>query len=875
MNIKKALYIFVLLGMLFSVNAYSASTPGYVDPDALSTEAFEKCKYRVMNAGSEDFRNFDPNRIVEACHSFPLSDDVFVQILGALIGKEFVALLDVYTGLTGEPHGFDENESLFVVAMPMHETFYAFNYLMLGIILFGILVSVVFQVVKWAKGDFKVSIENWSSTKLVNYVIVVLITTPVIGWMTILQALALMVIILLGYIAKLSVTYLFLAVFFSNVASEINKELELNAKSDFGSTIFLYQCDLSRREDVLSSIQNHLGTKNIDVLATNPVYRCLTNGGTSAHKRFDLPNSNLEYAVLGVTPAVLAQTQSCLDTYKEDLVKIGYNQSDTCGYAQFKVPRNSAYPTSMDNAISLYMSSEITNEQRRLAIKFHEYNCRTGDIKGEDGGIISECLIPRIAGSAYTYEYLEDEITEEKNLVNYSTKLTSESLKIFLGSLKASLASLQSSVISDPVKLMNHLKDLISPFDGEEDLPQGTRDKLERIREEMSHRISGPESSLGFSEKDAEYLVNNIKRGAWTSSSLFFDGLTDDLNDEIVVSSMKDTYAIRTGSWINDILSEGVEKLTDFSAPNVASLLSLNEMNSITSESSVDTIVPGDDTVLSGLVIPRLGVYTDNLGCWFEQSECVTPSLNPFRELGQRGTTLMDQALVRMLGIKFLAKVIDIFVDIPVLNEKKTGYQKFMVLETLNELVFIYFLLGLILAIIIPAIPFLKLMVMMINWGLDIIRELLALQVKVTVSVFGNHGKDTLSQDIKESLSRIVGLGFYFLFILIGLMVMFLMFSFLYSINIFFVGALSSVVSWGGDATVVEAMVINVVMDVIVTFVLIYEVVKCSPYIEKIPKSMAEHFGVKVSNSDAVVDQIYQFLKQRVPVFFADSFIRH
>jgi len=872
--LKRLAFVFFALLILIPNESFSAELT-YVDPSALSSDAFDKCKQRIMTAGSEDFKSFSPNRIVEDCQSFPLADDIFVQIIGALVGPEFVNILDSYTALTGEAHGFDPASTLFIVAMPMHEVFYAYNYLMLSILIFFISLSIAFQVYKWASGDFKLGLKEFTSKKLLNYAIITTLSTPIFGWMTLIQAFGLLVIVMLGYVAKLSVTYLFLASFFANAALEIKEELNLNVKSDFGSTIYLYQCDLSRREGVISVVQNSLGTKDVSQLKSNPIYSCLTSGTPSSEIRELLDNGEDSGISFSVIPAPLVSTEKCLTQYEPELRKMGYEKADACGYAEFKIPRNTAYPESVERAISLYMNEDINKGQRELALLFHEYECRTGDIKVENNEIITRCLIPKISGSNYVYGEKEDPITEVVNLNSYSTRLTEASLDLFLSDLKSKMEKLQNSVLADSSKLMNHLTDLIAPTVDESDLPQGLKDKLARARESIAKSSSDDASSLGFSEEDASYLVNNIKRGVWTSSSLFFDGLTDDLDDEIVVSAMRDTYSVKTGSWIDAKLSAAFEYASHYSVPSVASLLSLMSMDSVVSSSSVESSVSTGDTLLSGYIIPRLGVYTDNIGCWFKQSECVTPPLNPFRSLGKRGSDLIDESLSRIIGIKFLSAMVNTFLDVPVLNEKIPGYQKFMILETLGDMVFIYFLIGIILAIVIPLIPFLKLMVMMINWGMDILRELLSLQAKIVISVVSNHGRGVLADDVVESFRRIIGLGLYFLFILLGVLVMFLMFSFLYSINIFLVGALSSVVSWGGDPTVVETMVINVIMDLIITFVLVYEVIKCTPFIEKIPKSMAEQFGIKLTNSDAVVNQMYEFMKHRVPSFLADSFIRH
>lgn len=810
------------------------------DARTLSIQAEDDCRNKIMAMSADDLRALNPNNVIDACQSFPLSDDVSIQLLAAMIGPDMAVILDVYSAFSGRPHGLDEDSPILSVGKPFQDVMYSFNLFFLTILLVGLFFSLSLFAVRLMRGEKNSSIKDWLSKEGTSKVVSILLSIPMIGWLTPLQAFALLLIVLLGFLAKLIVTVLFLAAFFGNTGVAIKDEIQEELAIDFGRTIMMYQCDIERREYLVEQIQTHLKSKEESVLKENKLFNCLTSAPISSSSTKVVASGENRFLVSYV-PAALNQTQSCIDGNRNFMSEVRIDEPEQCGHLQFSLPNNNAYPNSVMNAVNLYSNSNVENLERELAVQVHEFKCRVDSGVTEfQGEIVPKCLKTTINGDGYSYGTVIEKVTERNVLSAYSTPLTETSRATFSKGVKRNLSNLTEMISTNTSAMKLHLSDLLSG-DGAE-LPEGMKDRVDALKDRM---LEGGESSLGVSQHDVNVLVDNIQRGAWTASSLFFGKLSDGLEEEVIVNSLRDVYSVVNQDSKGFLNSD---------------LLILLSMQAMTGEGSVDDLV--ETYVTPSIIMPRLGLYAENLDCWYNQVDCSTPPLNPFTYLSERGAWLIERASLQYLGtyaMKQAAGFAFSFSD-------KDKYAKFMILETLGELQLLYILIGIALCILIPAMPMLKLLAMMINWIYDIARELAGLQVKVAYSSFAEHGKDVLAVDVKESLQRTLGLGVYFLFIVVGLVTMFLMFSFLFALDVFLIGILSSIVSWNSDASSIHDMVLYLIFDVVITALLFFQVKKCTPYIEKVPKLLAEEFNIKVTNSDGVLEESLRHLRENTLV---------
>lgn len=839
-------FLLVILVCVISAIPFFAKADGELtDAEIQSIQAKEECRNRIMNLSDEDLKTLNPNKVISACQSFPLSDDVFVQVLAAMIGPDIIIPLDIYSGLTQKKHGLNIDSPLLTVATPLHNVMYSINIFFLSFLLVGTLVVFFILLFQFQKSGKKLSFREWLSKQGASQAFAILLSLPVFGWMTPIQLLALVIIIMLGYVAKLAVTILLLAAFFGDTGSEIKKDISKELSVDFGRTVMLYNCDIERRETLLEQIQTNVGSKRQEDLEANPLYNCLTKAPLGVSKK-EVISEGVNDILVAYTPKTLGHTQNCIDGYKSLLSSWGVEEPQKCGVLNFTLPKNSAYPGSVNNAISLYSNPNIEEIERDLALMVHQFKCRTNNkVPTYQNNLIPSCLRTRKNGDGYSYGFIANPVTKDMELTYYNTPLTETSREGFSSQVKTSLSTLSESISSNTVALKTHLGDLL--VNDDDSLSVGTQEKIEALEERVNGYVENSDeettSGLGVSEHDVNFVVNNIQRGAWTASSLFFGKLSDGLEEKVIINALRDVYSVSNQD------DEGFLN---------SDLLVLLSMQGLTGTGGVGELV--ESYITPSVILPRMGLYEENLDCWANQVDCMTPPLNPFTYLAERGAWLIDRASLQFIGTTILQQASKFVFSL----SDRDKYGRFMILETLGGLQFIYVIIGIVLAVFIPGIPFLKLVAVLVNWVYDVFRELIGIQIKITFSAFGDHGNQLVGQDVREALRRLVGLGLYFLFIVVGLVSMFLMFSFLFSLDIFLIGILSKTVSWNGGASGVHEMVLFVIFDVIIAILLFIQVKRCTTYIEKIPQALANEYNIKVTSSDGVVDESVRYVQSQV-----------
>jgi hypothetical protein len=803
---------------------------------ANAQQAEEACHSDIMSVSGKDFSKISPNTILESCQDMPLSEDLSIQVLSILIGEPILLALDVFTVISGNEHGMDENASLMTVSKPLHDVLGVFNKFMLGVFILFTLIGLSDQLIQWQRGNTKVDFKQIFNKNGASKGLVAFLATPMIGWMTPLQFVALGFIIWVGYITKIVVSYLFLASFLGDALSETKKEVLLDVKLEMGYSVLLHKCDLQQREYLLSSIQQKEGAKERTVIESNPLYTCLASSDVLS-PIVNLSKKTAEALIFDVIPANIAQTNLCVDRHRLDIEEWGFVAPQKCGVIKITLPNNVNAPGSIDNVKSLYFNPEIIKAQREMALSLHEFSCRKAESLIDWAlGVAEKCIIATTNGSGYNYQWYVDDMTGESNFLPYRSPLTEVSSDQLKTKMKQEMSALSSRITNNVAGLLAHVGDLIAPLPDENTQSQEMQDTLASLRKELLERAQTT-SALGYDSKDVDFLVDNMKRGAWTSGSLFFGKLAYGIEKKALADALESVYTVP------DINMGGIFNTYD-EYTQLSTLLAMTLNNDLTGIAT---------DIISDTLLPRVGLYTDNLNCWYKQLDCKTPPLNPFTYLGKRGAKMIDHGL-----IGYTASVLINMGAKKMLSPSKRG--GLMLATTFSEIYLLYILIGVVLAIIIPAMPLLKLMTMLVNWSYDIVRELLGIQITLCMSALGKQGDKFLGDDVRDALSRLFGLGIYFMFVVMGLISMFLMFSFLFSLNVLVVGSLSYIVDWTSSTSSIESMVMLTIYDVLITFILFYEVKICTPYIEKFPKALSENFGITVSNSSGVAEQAIQRL---------------
>jgi hypothetical protein len=829
-----------------------------VDPEVSATSLITKqeCTSRIMAMGVPDVDIL--KSVVEECNKYPLSDDLSVQLLAAMIGPDFIKVLDVYIGFAGGEHNLKEDDVLVLVGGPLHSVLRAFSYVMMGIFLILVSISVFTQVVRWQGGNFQITLSDFSAKQGANHIFSGLLTVPVVGWVTPLQAVALFCIVVAVFISKWLISFVYLGAFFGDVAGNLRDSVEENVVSDLGKAIMIEYCDIKRREEIVSNIQTQIRSRKKSDLQGNELYQCLTQSSGSGQI------VKVVEGAYQIMPASLAQTQKCIIEHKDKFLEWGVAEPDSCGHITIELPQNSSHPNvpkegvappALINALNFYTNARITRSQREIALQYHEYSCRKGERPIFEGVEVSSCLVPEMSGDHYRYKFKKNKVTGDDELSFYNMPFTDLSRREFLSDTKLDMADMQSALLDNTPGLLRHVSDLIAPVDSESDLTIGAQKAIDAARENMENDINET-SDAGFSEADAYGLASNIQRGVWASGSLYFDGLTDEVDESVLAALVKSVYSVSTP---NASRYGGIGSVLD--------LMDLWELNNMATRGIPLSLGPVGGIVNAKIptVMPSFDLYKENADCWFDQLACKIEVYNPFRQLGKEGVSIFNAATNRLFVLLGFETVYKVFSYITIPNVDKKMKQRVMLFETYQELIFVYLLIGIFLAIVIPAIPLLKVLSMLVSWVFDVVRELIGLQIKISLSPAGEQGDGLFSEDVKAAMARLYAHAFYLIFVVVGIGVTFFMFSFLFTINVFVIGSLHSTIGWGGELNSIEGIVVTVIMDIIITLLLLYEVRKCTSYMEKLPKSLAEHFGVKVSDSDGVVEQMFNFLKNHTP----------
>ncbi|MEG3765096.1 hypothetical protein [Alteromonas sp. 14N.309.X.WAT.G.H12] len=829
------------------------------DVALLSEIKMIECREKIMSINGDDLDGIAPNKVIEACQGFPLSDDVAVQILGAMIGPDFVSVLDVLSSFTKEPHGFSRDDLLFSILSPMHTTLYYFNVGVFSVFVFLVFWHSGLQVLRWQQGgttgdSVKIYLQKYGVSGAVKG----FLAFPFLGWVNPIQFIALLSVSAFLWLSKIAVTYLFLASFFTNVGSTIKDSVEDSIKNQVGASILNYTCDIEQREALIKSIQeNNEGAQDMAYVQENELYKCLMGvgqfGASLSNEITQVTAIDAGVDTYLVTPKTLSQTKQCVTEYEQTIASWGEDPDTftSCGETYISLP-SGASTQQVENALDVYMNDDIETDKRNVALKLQEMVCREGDLPDFKGGVVANCFVARVKGDSYEYGTTTDTLSGVETLAYYGLPLSVESKDLLKEEVMDGADGIRESITSKTSALIDHFSDLLSllELDG---MTDSEKEKMDAQMDEWKAEIADS-GSLGVNQADVDNVILSIRRGVWSSGTLFFGSVSESMDDKRIVKTLAQVYKVSTGY---DLIDAGQK------------YWALLQMIKPSGTDTTSNLINGN--IGHGMILPRLGLYLDNIDCWLDQTACETPALNPFTELSKRGIEIIDHATYGIIATKgvrttltSISKQMLELAGYDPSEAAKTKMGKYMIFDTFEEIYILYLLIGFVLVVIIPGIPLLKITTMLVAWLYDVIKEILVITLKIILSPAEHIEEGFVSDAVKDAFHKIIGLGLYFLFFLIGIIVMFVMFSFFYSLNVLVVGALDFVMQWSMEMSSLESMVMGVIMDTVIVGILLYEMRVCTPYIERLPREMAAYFNLESSNTDGVVKHAENILVSKV-----------
>jgi len=801
--------------------------------------ASEACKVQILRLNSASFSPEMMEEIYDACDDFPLSDSLAAQVVAAIVGPDVITSMNAYSFVTGVPHGFEDNDNVFSAVPYLHELMGAMN----GVVFYGALslvaIASLFKAFRIMIGDQRFTLGDLMGMNIPSKVGRLLLTMPTLGWITPFQFIGLFMMLVAFVVVKKLVVALFLFGFGSDVALGVAESNKEGLTHELGDNILMYHCDIKRRENIMSIIQTRYGTRDVSVLGQDRLYQCLTSPASSVMTFSPKEDSDVFTRKRGVPP-VIAHTESCIENNKVHWEnELGGGDVESCGMLTLNVPSNKASDAAMSKLESLTTSTSIREKMRDVAIQLYTYQCRKV-AKAQDytSDIISSCLALEVVGGGYRYITSPDPVTGQEKLSAYTQPMTTESRRDAIRSVRSSIEDIRSVLIDNNAAIQDLIQSMAAP-------------KNDSDIQETGLQKSMSEAPMLITEEDAEAMVMRIRRGAWMGSSLFFDKISDDLAESTLVGALSKIYAADLPD-DDGVIESSARDLTDS-----LDLLGLTKGVSI---SKIDAT--------ARKFLPMVSLYEFQRECWIDVSSCQSVPINPFYYIIKDGIKILERSLI---GVSMSAAAEEMVRNIPGLSGRdyrQGGYGKIQLFSVVGDYFWIYAIYGLLLAVVIPAFPFFKLLAMLFAWSVDLIMTLFTANAKIALSTInGDEDGKVFNRDVRDAFRRVVGLALYFSFIIVGLLVFFLMFTALFAFNVIVLGVLESLLNAYSPFTALDMGVMRVIIDGIMVALLVYEVRSCMPYMETIPQDMAKHFSIEVTRNDEIVHMMWSQAVGWMPTF--------
>lgn len=813
---------FLLAPMLFIVLLFSGTHEASAQQAVRDIEAATLCKSAIKSTNLETINNLGSSDIAKFCNDTPLNRELSMQMLSILVGEPAFYIMNMMQNMGIGWHNAEKGENIFSILSPIHDVFEQFNWLMFKVTFFLFSLVFVVHLFRWARSEEKKGFLKWLNRNFSQNSIALAMSMPVLGWMTPIQIIAVFFIMVIIYATKIVSTIFFAGLFLADTAGALLKDVTPQIEEEMMQTVMIYRCDILRREDLINGLISSNGYTSKAELETDPVFQCLQSGGQT---KINPGNALPDVLSYDVTLPVIDNFNQCITTHRSHLDRHKLNPVEDCGYVKLNIPtQNNKQNEIKDRVQSLFLTPQIHTSLRQIAMTIQEYSCRfrkTHDAK-TFGSFLASCASMNMQDGGYSLNWVVDPISQQEIIARHLSPLTETAKVQMREQVARSTSSAVNAITENQQELIALLRSLLGSQDDNNQLPSD--------------------------EKDLDNLVNKMTKGAWMSASVFMGNTASHVDLENIAEIIGILYEA-SDPGVLDIARKMFTTLD-------TNWLLIEDLQPLTGQSYFTQKIFTEDrgqytqSLLMGAILPSFDLYKPQLNCWREQSECDASVLNPFSNLGESGTSILKHAFIGTVTTKALSKFSNqIF--------KFTGVRtRIMAVSVLADFFMLYMVVGVMLALIIPMYPLLKILSMFTQWSLEIFKELAGLQLSLAFSPISEPGKRVVSNDMRSALARLIALSLYFLFIILGVMVMFLAFSFLFSLNVLLLGGLSMIISFTGGSHFLESVFFGVIFDVLVTILLFLEVKSCTDLIEKVPAALAERFSLELSHGESIGERI-------------------
>ena len=826
-----------LMGLL-ALLMFTSSLPAMAaDSDAVIA-ASEACKSAILTVNSGDIDQALLENVKESCDDFPLSDSMAAQVVAAIIGEDLLVPLDVFTFVTGIEHGFESGDSVFMAVESLHDVLSTVNDVVFYTVIGLLVITLLFKAFSLIRGDQRSDLGQEIGVYIPAKVGRLLLTMPVVGWMTPFQLIGVTLLFLAFIAVKQLVIYLFIFGFASDVAIGVTETTKEGLTHELGDNILMYHCDIKRRENILEVVQMQYGSRDAALLRSDPVFQCLTESAPSNMAFTDIEVTDAFSRVRG-TPPTLAKTESCIENNRLHWEKtLGGDALPSCGQLTLNVPTNKASSEALSKLKGLTTSPATRESLRAIAVQLYQYQCQKA-AAAEDytGAFLSHCIALEATPGGYRYITMADPVTGQEKLSAYTSPMTTETRRQAIDQVRMSVESVRSQLLDNNAAMLGLLRDMAAPKLDSENESTGLQDEMDA-------------GTQLISDEDAEAMVLRIRRGAWAGGSLFFDKISSNLAESTLVGALSKIYQADLPD------DEGVIESTYRDLTDSLDLVGLTRG---VNASRLDEV--------SRRILPMVGLYDYQKDCWIDASSCQAVPINPFYYTIKDGIKILERSLV---GLSMSAGAELVLRKLGGLGGRREpgGHAKLQLFSVIGDYFWLYAIYGLMLAVIIPAFPFFKLLAMLFSWAVDVLVTLFSANAKIALSTInGDEPGQLFSRDVRDAFRTVIGQALYFVFLLVGVMVFFFMFTALFAFNVIVLGVLESILQVYGPFTMLDMALMRVIVDGIMVALLVYEVRICMPYMESIPKDMAKHFSLDITPNDEIVHMMWSKATGWMPNF--------
>lgn len=822
MNILRLTLLLFILAFSISANAANSNVR--------DLESAALCKAAIKNTNLDNINDFANSEIAKVCNDLPLNKELSIQMLSLMIGEPMFYMLEVSQALGLGWHTSNKSDNIFNIMRPVHDMFSAFNWLMFSLIFF--LFSLIFfiQLVRWARSEEKQGFMKWLNRNFTQNGIAMAMSLPVMGWMTPIQIIAALFIIVIVFATKIVATIFFAGLFMADTAGGILSDSTPQIEAEMINTVMMYRCDILRREDLINGLITVNNYTERTQLEANPVFQCLQGSGQTLVNRTNTVNGSTLYTA---DLATFSNYESCLNDNRAYIQQHKLTPIDDCGYVEISVPNAGGSDEMIKERTSaVFLNSTVHNALRQIAMTIHEYSCRFRKTheSNQFGVFNASCAAMNMQNSSYSLNWVTDPVTSKEVIARHITPLNDTAKNAMRSQIERSKSEAINTITENQEALVNLLRSIMST----QNTPGG----------------------LPTDERDLDNLINKMGKGAWMTSSIFIDDTAKHIDNQKLTDAISNLYkAYQVG--MTTILARGLST-QDQQWLLIEDLEPLLGQSYFMQKVFTDEAVSYTQSLILGAILPDFGLYDDQLSCWKEQSQCQASVLNPFKNLTKTGIGIFEHALIGKAATSALSKFSNnIF--------KFTGVRtKIMAVSVLDDFFMLYLVIAVMLVLIIPMYPLLKILSLFTQWSLEVAKELVGLQLSLAFSPISEPGKRVVTNDMRSALSRLVALGLYFLFIVLGIMVMFTAFTFLFSLNVLLLGGLSVIVNFTNGSHFLESVFMGVIFDVLVVVLLFLEVKVCSDLIDKVPGALAERFSLELSNGENISERVITTFRTHV-----------